>query len=236
MNKKCHHLLNTMTEYNGCFVEDEIEASNVFKQAASNLSTVNTLDESLNRFGYNTDDRIERRELVLMYSSIREEMEKEIHGLAHDSAYDSAKEMRGRLNGLKSDFGGLQTDGAKVIRDDQSQLFDKGATLLLSETRSRHTREMEDVLARGEELRRDLQKTHAIQQENLEKTLMRMVLPHTKYSKRLIELFKAESGYAFEARMTCHISCTDVCVFVCCLSHTDSSSYASMRKPERFDI
>lgn len=183
-----------MADYNGCFVEDEIEASNVFKQAASNLSTVNTLDESLNRFGYNTDDRIERRELVLMYSSIRGEMEKEIHDLAHDSAYDSAKEMRARLNGLKSDFGALQTNGAKVIRDDQSRLFDKGASMLLSDTRSRHTREMEQVLAKGEAMRADLQMTHNIQQENLEKTLMRMVLPRTKYSKRLIELFKAESG------------------------------------------
>jgi hypothetical protein len=186
-----------MTDYNGCFVEDEIDASNVFKQAASNLSTVNTLDESLNRFGYNTDDRIERRELVLMYSSISGEMEKQIHDLAHDSAYDAAKEMRSRLTGLKADFGGLQTDGAKVVRDDQSQLFDKGASMLLSETRSRHTEETERVLEAGQALRRDLAKTHEIQQENLEKTLMRRALPHTKYSKRLIELFKAESGCVF---------------------------------------
>jgi hypothetical protein len=184
-----------MTDYNGCFVEDEIDASNVFKQAASNLSTVNTLDESLNRFGYNSDDRIERRELVLMYSSIRGEMEKEIHHLAHDSAYDSAKEMRNRLNGLKSDFGGLQTDGAKLIRDDQCQLFEKGAAILLSDTRNRHTQEIERIREVGDDLRNDLAKTHEIQEENHEKTLMRMSLPHTKYSKRLIELFKAESGY-----------------------------------------
>lgn len=183
-----------MSEYNGCFVEDEIDASNVFKQAASNLSTVNNLDDSLNRFGYNSDDRIERRELVLMYSSIKGEMEKEIHDLAHDSAYDSAKEMRSRLTGLKSDFGALQTNGAKLIRDDQMQLFDKGASRMLGETRLRHTREMEQVEQAGEELRRDLAKTHEIQKENLEKTLMRQKLPHTKYSKRLIELFKAESG------------------------------------------
>mmetsp|Transcript_6717 Transcript_6717/g.11025 ORF Transcript_6717/g.11025 Transcript_6717/m.11025 type:complete len:346 (+) Transcript_6717:63-1100(+) len=183
-----------MSEYNGCFVEDEIDASNVFKQAASNLSTVNTLDESLNRFGYNSDDRIERRELVLMYSSIKDEMENEIHNLAHDSAYDAAKAMRSRLTGLKGDFGALQTNGAKLVRDDQVQLFDQGSTMLLGETKARHAEEVERVMAEGEALRRDLAKTHEIQQENLEKTLMRRQLPHTKYSKRLIELFKAESG------------------------------------------
>ena len=176
------------------FVEDEIDASNVFKQAASNLSTVNSLDESLNRFGYNSDDRIERRELVLMYASIRGEMENEIHNLAHDSAYDAAKEMRSRLTGLKNDFGRLQTDGAKLIRDDQCQLFDKGSSLLLRDMKSRHTEEVERIHQIGEELRQDLAKTHEIQKENLEKTLMRLKLPPTKYSKRLIELFKAESG------------------------------------------
>jgi hypothetical protein len=184
-----------MSEYNGCFVEDEIDASNVFKQAASNLSSVNTLNESLNRFGYNSDDRIERRELVLMYSSIKDEMENEIHHLAHDSAYDSAKEMRSRLTGLKSDFGALQTNGAKLVRDDQVQLFDQGSSMLLGETKARHSEEVERVMEEGEDLRRDLAKTHEIQQENLEKKLMRLQLPHTKYSKRLIELFKAESGY-----------------------------------------
>lgn len=183
-----------MADYNGCFVEDEIDASNMFKEAASNLSTVTSLDESLNRFGYNSDDRIERRELVLMYSSIRDEMEKEIHTLAHDSAYDAAKEMRGRLTELRSDFGRLQTDGAKLIRDDQCQLFEKGSSRLLSDTKKRHTVEMERIEEIGEEMREDLAKTHEIQKENLEKALMRMKLPRTKYSKRLIELFKAESG------------------------------------------
>lgn len=183
-----------MTEYSGGIVEDEIDASNVFKQAASNLSSVNSLDESLHRFGYNTDDRIERRELVSMYSSIRDEMEKEIHDLAHDSAYDAAKEMRNRLNGLKSDFGALQTNGAKLVRDDQTNLFEKGSSILLSKTLSRHQHEAEEVRQMGEGMRRDLMKTHAIQRENLEKKLSRQKLPHTKYSKRLIELLKAESG------------------------------------------
>jgi hypothetical protein len=130
-----------------------------------------------------------------MYSSIKDEMEKEIHDLAHDSAYDSAKEMRSRLTGLKNDFGSLQTNGAKWIRDDQCTLFDKASNILLTETKKKHTLELEHILEISDEMRRDLHKTHEIQKENHEKSLQRLKLPHTKFSKRLIELLKAESGY-----------------------------------------
>jgi hypothetical protein len=111
--------------------------------------------------------------------------------------------MRSRLTGLKGDFGALQTNGAKLVRDDQAQLFDQGSSMLLGETRSRHAEEVERVLEEGEELRRDLAKTHEIQLENLEKKLSRQQLPHTKYSKRLIELFKAESGYVWHCYVLC---------------------------------
>lgn len=181
-------------EYDGCVIEDEVDSSVVFKQAASNLSTVKSLNESLNRFGYTSDDRIERRDLVLMYSSIKGEMENEIHTLAHDSAYDGAKEMRSRLNGLKSEFCSLQTNGAKLTRDDQSQMFDKASAILLEEAKKRSQTEEAKVEETCAHMRADLEKTHEIEVENLEKKIARLEKPHTKYSKRLIELFKAESG------------------------------------------
>lgn len=181
-------------DYNDCVIEDEIDASVVFKQAASNLSTVKSLGESLNRFGYTEDDRIERRELVLMYSSIKGEMEQEIHTLAHDSAYDEAKEMRTRLNSLKDEFSGLQTNGARLVRSDQCQHFEKASSTLLQEAKKRHSIEEHEVLEICNQLRQDLAKTHEIEIENLEKKIARTHKPHTKYSKRLIELLKAESG------------------------------------------
>jgi hypothetical protein len=175
-------------------IDNEIDASNVFKQAASNLVTVRSLDESLNKFGYSSDDRIERRELVLMYSSIKDEMESEIENLAHDSAYDEAKEMRSRLTFLKKEFSGLQTSGAKLVRDEQCSYFDKATTILVSDVKRRHDNEHREVKKICESIRHDLQSIHDIQHEKLEKEISHMVEPLPKYSKRLIELFKAESG------------------------------------------
>jgi hypothetical protein len=181
-------------DYNDCVIEDEVESSVVFKQAASNLSTVKSLNESLNRFGYTSDDRIERRDLVLMYSSIKNEMENEIHTLAHDSAYDEAKEMRMRLTSLRGEFNGLQTNGAKLIRDDQSQMFGKASAILLEEAKKKAAIEEARVEEQCVNLRLDMEKTHEIELENLEKKIARIEKPHTKYSKRLIELFKSEAG------------------------------------------
>ena len=182
-------------DFDGCVIEDEIDASVIFKQAASNLSTLKSLNESLNRFGYNSDDRIERRDLVLMYSSIKKEMESEIYTLAHENAYDEAKEMRARLNSLRGEFNGLQTNGAKLIRDDQVHMFDRASSILLDEAKKRAAIEEARVLEICNDMRLDMEKTHQIELENLEKRIERMQKPHTKYSKRLIELFKAESGY-----------------------------------------
>jgi hypothetical protein len=175
-------------------VEDEIDASTVFKQAASNLKSVTNLNDSLDRFGYHSDDRIERRELVSMYTSIKKEMESEIYHLAHSNEYDSAKEMRGRLNSLRREFDGLQTNGAKLIRDDQNRDFERASSQHITDVKQRHQVEEREVERQCQRMREQLAKTHEIEFENLEKIISRSKLPPMVYSKRLIELFKAESG------------------------------------------
>jgi hypothetical protein len=45
----------------------EVDQSAMFRQEASELIHVHNLESTLNKFGYTRGDRIERRELVLMY-------------------------------------------------------------------------------------------------------------------------------------------------------------------------
>lgn len=45
----------------------EVDVSALFQQEASELIHVHNLESTLNKFGYSKGDRIERRELVLMY-------------------------------------------------------------------------------------------------------------------------------------------------------------------------
>ena len=54
---------------------------------------------------------------------------------------------------------------------------------------------MGSVVEHGNALKEDFELTKRIQWENLEKKISRIPKPRMKYSKRAIELFKAESEY-----------------------------------------
>lgn len=71
--------------------EYEVDASVIFKQEADGLTTVQDLKDALSRYGYSTDDRISRRELVLIYKKIEKAMERQIFNLANSAAYADAK-------------------------------------------------------------------------------------------------------------------------------------------------
>jgi hypothetical protein len=121
-------------------------------------------------------------------------METEISRLAHDGLYDEAKEMRARLTQLHAEFGSLQTTGARVVRSDQDVLFETGSKTLVAQERQRQADAKRQVEKKCADLRADQQKSHEIQWENLEKVISKITMPSQKYSKRLIELFKAEAG------------------------------------------
>jgi hypothetical protein len=175
-------------------MDDEIDMSTVYKQAASNLKTVTNLNDSLSRFGYTKDDRIDRRDMVIMFHTIRTEMEEEIHNLAHDSAYDSAKEMRTRLLQLKNEYNSLQENGETSRRIEQQQLFQSGENQHLNELKRRHLIEEQNILQKCQELKNNLIQTHLIEKENLELKIRQMKKLPTVYSKQTIELLQAESS------------------------------------------
>jgi hypothetical protein len=122
-------------------------------------------------------------------------MEAEISRLAHDGLYDQAKEMRARLTYLRGEFDSLQTTGARVVRSDQIGLFETGSKALIKMQTERQAQLRAETERHCNGLQAELNKTHEIERENLEKELARMTIPSPKYSKRLIELFKAEAGF-----------------------------------------
>ena len=174
-------------------INNEIDSSIVYKQAVSNLSTLTNLSSSLNHFGYKEDDRIERRDVILIYNTIRNEMKEEINSLAHSSLYSNAKEMRNRLNLLTNEFNSLQTNSSEIIRNEQQNLFLTAKSQHFNEIKERHLKEEEEVRNYCEDLRNDLIKTHQIERENLELKINQIKKLPTVYSKRLIELLKSES-------------------------------------------
>lgn len=172
--------------------ENEVDATTVFVQAATNLTKVTSLDGILERFGYSKDDRINRRELVLMYKAVEKEMESEIFRLANTAYYDEAKEMRARLTRLRAEFDHLQTNGVAVTHLDQATNMEKATKELKRQVKTKHTSQVEAVQKRCEDLIADQNHFHEIEWENLELAISKIHRPPMKYSKRLIELMKAE--------------------------------------------
>jgi hypothetical protein len=120
-------------------------------------------------------------------------MDAEIDRLAHSGAFDGAKDMRARLTRLRAEFDGLQTAGLANVGRDQDLLFDKGSRAMRLQHRAALSAHRRGVEAQCEALLRDAAQTQAIERENLEKELSRAQMPSVKYSKRLMDLFKAET-------------------------------------------
>lgn len=172
----------------------EVKSETVFKQKATELASVRNLEETLARFGYAKDDRIERREMVQMYKAVEKDMEKEIARLAADTCFDDAKRLRETLTRLKGEFCNLQTDATGYLLREQSGMLEKAKSIMLKEQRLQHTQDIGSLTCTLDEARGAEHLLHDIQTENLEKQISRIKRPHVKHSKRMIELFKAESG------------------------------------------
>lgn len=172
--------------------DNELDATTIFKQDAEQLTTVQDFEDALSRFGFTKDDKISRRELVGIFTQIRDAMEPEIFGLANSGRYAEAKEMRARLTNLRAAFDDLQLGGTAKIRREQEELFGRGSTELTKKLQDSHTAsiaELEDTFsqeATKHSLYREIQTT------KLEQTISKIERPNMRYSKRLIELFRAE--------------------------------------------
>lgn len=175
-------------------VEDsyELDASVIFEQEADNLTSVQNLEDALSRFGFTKDDKISRRELVNIYNRIRDAMEPEIFRLANSSQYANAKEMRARLTNLRNEFDHLQLSGAARIRQEQQLLFEKAAHALSEKLQHQQDLSVSNV----EKIKEQETATHTlfqtIERTNLHQTLSKIHRPSMRYTKRLIELYKAE--------------------------------------------
>lgn len=172
--------------------ENELDATTIFKQDADQLTSVQDFEDALSRFGFTKHDKISRRELVGIFTQIRDCMEPEIFRLANSGRYSEAKEMRARLTNLRAAFDDLQLGGAAKIRHEQEDLFQKGGMELIRKLQDAHSQsiaELEDTFSH-ETTKHNLHRE--IQTTKLEQTLSKIERPNMRYSKRLIELFKAE--------------------------------------------
>ena len=174
--------------------DNEVDVATFFKQEASDLASVSDLNGTLQRFGFSSDDRINRRELVQMYGAVNKEMEKEIFSLANSNRYEGAKEMRSRLTRIRKEFDSLQTTVVRTNQRDQCAFLEKAIKEMNTELELAQRSNTESMYEKCSQMELDHHKTNEIEWENLELEISRMTRPCMKYSKRVIELVRAENG------------------------------------------
>lgn len=172
----------------------ELPTATVRRQVVSSLHTVTDLADALSRHGLSKDDRIDRRDQVLMFRKIEREMKTEIARSARVGKYDDAKDCEARLGALRTEFDWLLTLPEARSRTEQVDSFGSAAAKMyerLEDDNFVTTGTLERTIR---ELRDDQVKTFQIEHENLELQLSRLNKPPMAYSKRLADLVRAEAG------------------------------------------
>lgn len=83
------------------------------------LGDVSNLQDALNRHGFEIDDNIPRRELVLIYHQTKNNIRNAMNSAARNGQYERANILKGRLNGLRQDYDNRQK--ALIQRNIQTQ-------------------------------------------------------------------------------------------------------------------
>jgi hypothetical protein len=174
--------------------DNEVDVAEFFMQEASDLAAAEDLNGTLKRFGLRSDDRINRRELVIMFRAVSKEMEKEIYRLANSNKYADAKEMRSRLARIRSEFDGLQTTVVNKNQKDQCGFLERAICEINADLSSTHRIQATAIRKRISSMDDEQRKMNEIEWENLELTISRIIRPSVKFSKRVIELLKTENG------------------------------------------
>lgn len=172
---------------------NELDSTVLFKQDATELTTVQDLADCLSRFGFSPDDKLTRRELVTVYSRIRHAMEPEIFRLANSACYAEAKEMRARLTAIRNEFDRLQIkNNVENVQNEQRSLFQRASQEVLKNTSNKHSQEIQQQTNNLDHLTQKHMLFHDIDSTKLEQQIGKIPVPNMRYSKRLIELFKSE--------------------------------------------
>jgi hypothetical protein len=129
-----------------------------------------------------------------MYGEVEKEMKKEIFNLANSNRYEDAKDMRSRLTTIRTEFDSLQTTVVKKTQKDQTAFLEKAVKEINIDLSAAHCNQSETLLDKASKMEEEQRKTNEIQWDNLERKISRIPQPSVKYSKRAIELLRAENG------------------------------------------
>jgi len=166
----------------------------VNSKQATGLAAVTNLKEAFERFDLNHDDRIDRREQVIMYRTIEKEIETEIRALSKAGRYSEARILQTNLSKLKTEFASLQIADMDNLHGQQGALLktaNKKAWNQLLVSHQENDRKISQACAERME---QLLHAQEIERIHLDMELSRLPTPAMKYSRKCLELMSSEQN------------------------------------------
>uniref|UniRef100_A0A7S2V0Q4 EF-hand domain-containing protein n=1 Tax=Fibrocapsa japonica TaxID=94617 RepID=A0A7S2V0Q4_9STRA len=148
--------------------------------------------EAFQRFDLNHDDRIDRREQVLMYKTIQLEMEEELKNLTANGMYEEARSLESRLMNLRQEFEDLHHQDFSRQHDDQTRMLRSAKQKFRENLKATHQKEKRDVEIFCRDKEEEMAHLHKVQLAQLEMELASTPMPKIKFSRRLLELQNSE--------------------------------------------
>ncbi|ETV65925.1 hypothetical protein H257_17474 [Aphanomyces astaci] len=143
-------------------------------------------------FGYGTDDIVDKRDQIVMFTKIRTEMMGVLHQMTTKGRYAHAIVLRDRLRLIRREFIHLQQTYEKRRQDVEGDHFLDAIALVRTKHDAKWVQKHADVDSNCDWRREDLAKTHMIQTRQLEDYLDRIHEPIVKFSKTLLDLKTSE--------------------------------------------
>lgn len=161
---------------------------------ATALAEVANLKEAFERFDLNHDDKIDRREQVIMYRTIESEIEDQLRSMTGAGRYEEARALQRRLAALKREFEGLQTLDTDQTHSHQRRLLRTAEQKARGALRRKHAEEDGRVSQYCADKEARLDHLHQVQRTQLEMELANLPVPRPKLSKRCLELLDSEAN------------------------------------------
>ena len=157
-----------------------------------NLQQVRTFEEALACFGFGVTDKIDRRTQVIMFKAIQEALETSIEETTRRGDFKKARQVRTALTGIEAGFRSLQLTSSLQERKEQEEVFSRSSRKLMRHLRSLQEQEEEYVETVCDELEREMNKKHRIQEELLEREVSGVFSPiHPSIHSLFVDLLHA---------------------------------------------
>jgi len=161
------------------------------------VSQLRTVRDAYVLFGLNPDDRAPRREQVKMWDHISSAMSGEVAALTsagRPECYDAAKQVDAALDHMRDEFLNLETADLKRAQAMERNTFSKAAQKLHGQLRDAERGRTLTQESRSEAALEQLREAQRIERDNFDYARAITVPAKQRYSKRVLELRRAETG------------------------------------------